>query len=308
MHIAHNKVLRIVFRPLIWLTKCVGEHHPTLLVKIRYYVRFHKRLDIEKPSTLNEKILFLSLKTDTTKWTSLADKYEVRGYVEECGLGSILTRLYAHWNSEIEVNFDNLPDQFVIKSVQGSGDVIIVHDKSQLDRVKVMKLIHIMLNDRFGALEGGKHYLRINPSVIVEELLPVTSENANSLIDYKIWCFNGKPEFIMTCSSRTADSVCLGLYDKDWNYHPEYMVFSNDYQEEKTLIAKPENLETMLQYASILASGFPVVRVDLYDIQNKIYFGEMTFTSLGGLMDYYSEGFQKLAGEMIDISQIPTIK
>lgn len=306
MHIAHNKILRVVFRPLIWMTKWLGEHNPTLLVKIRYFVRFHRRLNLKKPKTLNEKILYLSLKTDTSAWTRLADKYTVREYVKNRGLEDSLTKMYAHWISEKDVSFEELPEQFVIKSVQGSGDVIIVRDKSKMNKEDVLKQIQVMLHESFGALEGGKHYLRIKPSVIVEEMLPTI--NGSSLTDYKIWCFNGVPEYIMTCSSRTSDSVCLGLYDRDWHYHPEYMVFSKSYREEKTLIPQPDNLDKMLSYASILSEGFPVVRVDLYNIEGVIYFGEMTFTSLGGLMDYYSDDFQRLAGDIIDISKVHKVK
>lgn len=97
MHIAHNKYLRVLFRPVIWGAEWLGRTNPKLLVKIRYRVRFHKRLNLNSPQTLNEKILYLSLCTDTTQWTRLADKYSVRDYVRECGFEDTLTKLYAHW-------------------------------------------------------------------------------------------------------------------------------------------------------------------------------------------------------------------
>ena len=247
-----------------------------------------------------KKILYLSLCTDTSEWTRWSDKYSVRKYVEDCGLNENLVKIYAHWVNEQDIDFKNLPNSFVIKSVQGCGDIILVNDKNTIDESDIREKIELMLHERYGALEGGKHYLRIEPAIIVEELLPI--ENGQSLIDYKIWCFNGKPEFILTCSNRFKGGVYLGSYDKDWNYRQNDMVFSKEHPEEKEPLAKPENLDKMLEIAENLAKPFPCVRVDLYNINSKIYFGEMTFTSLGGLMDYYSKDFQLMAGNMIDLN------
>lgn len=305
MHIAQNKVLKNVLSPFVAYTKWLGRRNPELLLKIRYYFRFHKKLNLKDPKTLNEKILYLSLKTDTSSWTRLADKYAVREYVEDCGFEDILTKLYAYWRSEAEVDFDGLPESFVIKSVQGCGDVIIVKDKSHIDIKTLSKPIRHMLHERYGALEGGSHYLRITPGIIVEELLPLEDENYP--VDYKIWCFNSNVAGIMTCSSRTNDSVCLGFYDTDWVYHPEYMIFSKEHSEELEPLPRPKNLDRMISIAEKLSEGFPCVRVDLYNFEGKIYFGEMTFTSLGGMMDYYTDEFQNMAGGMIDLNKVKMI-
>lgn len=304
MHIAHDKYLSIVFRPLIWATKWLGTHHPTLLMRIRYFARFHKRLNLRNPRTLNEKILYLSLKTDTTEWTRLADKYAVRGYVEERGLADTLVKLYAYWREESEVDLDSLPDQFVIKSVQGSGDVIIVHDKKQLDRHQVASQMHKMFHERYGALEGGRHYLRIKPAVIVEELLPVDeTEHSTSLTDYKIWCFNGEPYNILVLGNRTKTS-CEGLvYDLNWNPHPECCV-PNGAFEIVDNFKRPENLEELLDVARKLSAGHPQVRCDLYSINGKIYFGEMTMTSYGGLMNYFTEELLEKMGDQINLEGV----
>lgn len=306
MHITQNSFLKTAFKPLISVTKWLGKNNPETLVKIRYFVRFHKFLNLDNPKTLNEKILYLSLRTDTTEWTRLSDKYNVRKYVEDCGLKENLVQLYAHWTNENEIDFSSLPDSYVIKSAQGCGDIILVKDKKTIDESNIREKLKPMLSERYGALEGGKHYLRIEPAVIVEELLPI--ENGQSLTDYKIWCFNGKPEFILTCSNRFKDGVHLGSYDKYWNYRPSDMMFSKEHLEEKEPLVKPENLDKMLEVAEKLAKPFPCVRVDLYNINGTIYFGEMTFTSLGGLMDYYTDEFQKLAGSQIDLSKVKVIR
>lgn len=300
MHITQNNFLKVALKPLIYITKWLGRNYPETLLKLRYLARFHKFLNLNNPITLNEKILYLSLRTDTIEWTRLSDKYSVRKYVEECGLKEHLVQIYDHWTNENDINFTKLPNSFVIKSVQGCGDIILVKEKKTLNENYVREKLKPMLYERYGALEGGQHYLRIDPAIIVEELLPIT--DGNSLTDYKIWCFNGKPEFILTCSNRFKSGVHLGSYDANWNYRKNDMIFSKSHPEEKIPLPKPDNFEIMMNMAEKLAKPFPCVRVDLYNINGKIYFGEMTFTSLGGLMDYYTEEFQRTAGNMIDLN------
>lgn len=302
MHIANNKYLRIIFKPLIWVTKWLGTTNPTLLMKIRYWVRFHKKLDLNNPQTINEKILFLSLKTDTTLWTQLADKYAVREYVEERGLSNILAELYAYWTDESDVDINSLPNQFVLKSVQGCGDVIIVRDKRIINLKDLKKKIHTMFNERYGALEGGKHYLRIKPAIIAEELLPFENNtNSDSLTDYKIWCFNGKPYVIFVFGNRKGLYVETMIYDLDWNPHPEYYNRNTNYYIVDNF-ARPANFEIMLEIASKLSDGLPQVRCDLYNINGKIYFGEMTMTAYGGMMNNYTDELMLKMGEQIDLT------
>lgn len=304
MRISTHPVLSIILAPIIWLAKFFGKNYPILLIKLRYFVRFHKCLNLKEPKTLNEKILYMSLKTDTTIWTRLADKYNVRGYIEECGLSDILVPLYGYWDNANQIDFDSLPNGFVLKTTQGSGDIIIVTDKSKINKSKVISQMNKSVNIRYGELEGGKHYMRIKPGIIVEGLLENDKESlkySSSIIDYKIWCFNGVPYYIWTCCNRDSEGADVMTYDTSWVAHPEYSVFNKHYRE-GIIMRKPDNLDDMLTIAVQLSKPFPVVRVDLYNIGGKIYFGEMTFTSLGGLMDFYTEEFQLLAGNLIDIN------
>ena len=294
----------IYFTPLVYITKCLGKIFPELLVRIRYLVRFRKFLNLNDPKTLNEKILYLSLKTDTSEWTRLADKYHVREYVKECGLDDILVKCYGFWKKAADIDFSKLPNSFVLKTVQGSGDIILVKDKHKLNINETQKNIDIAVNTRYGELEGGKHYMRIKPAIIAEELLfndKISQIYSTSIIDYKIWCFNGKAHYIWTCCNRDKAGTDVMTYDLEWNAHPEYSVFTNHYRK-GNVIPKPLNFDRMINIAEKLAKPFPVVRVDLYNIGGIIYFGEMTFTSLGGLMNFYSDEFQTLAGSMINLN------
>ena len=294
----------MVLRPVIWVAEWFGKHYPVQLVRIRYFIRFHKRLNLDDPKTLNEKILYLSLKTDTSLWTKCADKYEVRDYVKSKGLEDILVKLYGVWDNPNDIDTALLPDQFILKTTHGSGDVVIVEDKSKVDWKLIKKDFVKKFKKGYGALEGGIHYMRIKPRLIAEELLQNDSESqkhSSSLIDYKIWCFNGKAYYIWTCSNRINGKMDVMTYDRDWIAHPEFSIFDKKHPRGE-LIPKPHNFEKMLSVAEKLAEGFPVVRVDLYNIAGKIFLGELTFTSTGGMMYYFSPEFLRHAGDLIDLN------
>ena len=310
MHIRTNPRLNKIFKPVIMFCEWLGVHHPILLARIRYYARFKKPLHLKNPQTLNEKILFLSLKTDTTLWTRCADKYEVRDYVKECGLEDILIPLVGVWEHATDIDFNKLPDEFVLKATHGSGDIKVVTDKTKLDIPKIVDEFEEDLKHQYGALESGHHYMRIHTRMIAEELIhndPETAKISSSIIDYKIWCFNGKVHWLWACANRDEHTTEVMTYDTEWNAHPEYSIFENDYRHGE-ILPKPKNLEKMIEVAEKLAKPFPCVRVDLYNIDGKIYFGELTFTSYGGLQDFYTDEFQMLAGSQIDLTGVKTIR
>jgi hypothetical protein len=144
------------------------------------------------------------------------------------------------------------------------------------------------------------HYLKIQPLIIAEEYLKEKSSNSSTLIDYKIWCFNGKPFSVWACYDRKDDYVYVGTYDFDWNYHPEGSVFDNHYRK-GVLLPKPKTLGQMFHYAEVLSKPFPQVRVDLYEVNGKVYFGELTFTSFGGMMDFYTPEYLLEMGEKVSL-------
>lgn len=282
-------------------------HFPEILVRIRYFERFHKFLNLENPKTLNEKILYLSLRTNTDIWTTLSNKYDVRAWVCSKGLNDILIPLYQYVKSGERINETLLPafGGFVVKTTHGCGDVRIFKDKSAFVQEEVLDYFKPLLNTIYGALEGGKHYMRIRPGLIIEKLL-INDEDSlkysSSLIDYKFWCFNGRPHFCMVCTNRSPKSLELLVYDEHWEAHPEYIVQGHGHMVGNP-IPKPCNYDRMIEICCILSKDFPCVRVDLYNLKGTIYFGEMTFTSLGGMMNYYTDDFQLKAGSLIRLDK-----
>ncbi len=277
---------------------------PLNVAKLRYMYIMHKIPNFKNPKDLNEKINWMKFYGDTSKWAQLSDKYAVREYIENIGLGNTLVKLYGKWDKVEDIEWDKLPNQFVMKVNNGSGDVKVVRDKSQLDIEATRAYFAKMLQRPFGRTSGELHYANIKPCIIAEELLDTTTQpcHSSSLIDYKIWCVNGKPYYTWACSNREQYFASVGLYDMDWNYHPEYSVFTHHYREAKELVPKPSCFAEMMETASKLSEGFPVVRVDLYEVNGKVYFGEMTFTSQGGYMDFYTSDFLKMIGDKIDLN------
>ena len=285
-------------------------HFPVTICKIRFRKIFGRKMDLKNPKDINEKILWLSLYSDISEWSRMADKYAVRSYVEELGLGDCLVKLYGKWDKAEDIEWDKLPNQFVLKTNNGSGTVKLVTDKTKLDIPAITRLMDEWLHKKVASTTTEFHYDSIKPCIIAEELLDFSKDPNESIsaIDYKIWCFNGKAYYVWTCANRDEESTDVALFDREWNYLPEKSVFNKHYREQKVLVSKPKNLVKMLDVAEKLAKPFPVVRVDLYNIDGRIYFGEMTFTSLGGTMDFYTQECLYEMGNLIDISGVKKVR
>lgn len=302
MHITIKKSTRIIFAPLIKFTEWLGSNYPVILVRIRYFARFRKFVNLKNPRDLNEKILYLKLFSDTSVWTELADKYKVRDYVKSCGLEETLVKLYGVWFKADDFYLKDLPESFILKANNGDGkgSNLIVKIKAEWNELELRKIIKGWLKKKnVGALASEPHYKGIVPCVIAEELLPL-EKGDKSLIDYKIWCFNGKPYYIWACSDRDNYGTDVMTYDLSWNPMPEASVFDSRYRKGE-IIAKPKNLNKMLEVAEALAKPFPQVRIDLYNVNGKVYFGETTFTSLGGMMNFYTADFLLEMGNLVDV-------
>ena len=269
---------------------------PRLIISALYFRKYHRRINLKKPLLFHDKIMWMSLHTDTTEWSRLADKYAVREYVKEKVGEGILTKLYGVYHTADEIDFDALPDQFVLKTNNGCTSNLIVRDKSKLDVNEVKKKLDYWLNLPYGELSGQPHYVKISPKLIIaEELLVPTESPSVGLIDYKFNCFDGVPVSCAAYSNRKegTNKASKMLYDMDWNPHPECYE-SGTLQE----LPKPDTFEEMKEIAAKLSRGFPYVRVDLYSINKRPIFGEMTFTP--GYTTYTTE-YHRVLGDLIKL-------
>lgn len=280
----------------------LGNVSPACLAKFIYFSIFKRRLNLKNPKDLNEKINWLKFNSDTSMWSKLADKYRVREYILEKGMPELLTKLYGVWENADDIDFNLLPEKFVLKTNHGCGDVIIVRDKTKINTSEIKATLNRSLKNRYGKIQAEPHYLKIKPCIIAEELLQNDLPNiSSSIIDYKVFCFNGKANHILCFYNRTKQTVMVENHDLEWRFHPEWHRENHHYLGGNNQIPKPKSLNQLIETAEKLAEGFPQVRVDLYIANNKIYFGEMTFTSMGGYMTYYTPDFLLRTGMLIKI-------
>lgn len=286
--------------------------HFTKYVLSNYWLRdFGYSLDWENPKNLNEKIQWLILYSDTTEWTRLADKVLVRDYVKAKGLGHLLVPMLGVWGNAADIDFDKLPNKFVLKCNHDSASVRVLDKNVGFDRAQLIEDFNNKLRVKFGYLSCEPHYNKIKPLVMAEEFLHLDGLGISSTpIDYKIWCFNGEPSFIWVAYNRdnVHGHVDVEQYDLDWQYHHEWGNYTTHYQDGGGKVPRPKSLDEMLEAARILSKSFPEVRVDFYDVAGKCYFGEMTFTSDCGRMPFFSKEFLLTLGSKVNLSLAPKKK
>lgn len=276
----------------------LGHYFPEKLLKDWYKAIFHEDINLDAPRNICEKICWMKLHADTSLWTRCADKYAVRKYVEERGLGSTLNELYGVYEDATEINFDLLPEQFVLKTNNGGGgnNVIIVQSKPTLNIKGTANQLNGWLKHKIGYRWVEPHYRGIKPLVIAEKYLQPEAEES-SLLDYKFYCFDGRVHSVFFCSDRSfGESVHYSTYDLDWHYQPEKTI--SKYRTDK-IYAKPRSLDKMIEYSSILSKGIPFVRVDWYEIDGEPVFGEMTFTPGGGFLQFHSMDYLIELGDQL---------
>lgn len=287
----------------LWIL--LGRISPKLISVIMYYHTFGKWPNLKNPQDANEKIQWMKFFSDTSSWSVLADKYAVREFVKDRGYEDTLVNLLAKWERPEDISFNNISaDSIILKTNNGTGDVVIVRDLKNANIQQIRKHFAHNIVPWEAYKLGEPHYIKIKPCIIGEEVLDSSKQaiQSTSLIDYKIWCADGKPMYIFTCHNRDSNNVCENmLFDIEWNALPDALHYEKHSLRAKTLIPKPKTLDYMLKMASDLSRGFPLVRVDLYEVDGKVYFGEMTMTPAGGYNYSYSQEIMLAIGQNVTL-------
>lgn len=262
------------------------------------YFRNHgKYPDLDNPVDFNEKVMWLVhnvYRNDPTV-TRCVDKFEMRGYLKEKGFGHLLPKIYGVWDRPGEIDWDSLPDRFVLKCTHGCGCNIFCTDKQKLDRRDAKRKLRRWLRINFAWYYGEVNYEHVKPRIYCEELL---SDGLNTQpVDYKVMCFNGEPKMYMVCTER-ATGAKFSFTDTEYNR----LAVEVGLHSGGTLPPRPASLSEMTQYAARISEPFPFVRVDFYDINGRIYVGEMTFSPLGCAIDYIRDDMLLTMGGWLDIS------
>lgn len=291
-----KKKVKVLFLSLLTLIS------PKLNTKFLYSRRFGRNLDLDNPKTSNEKILWLKLNTyyKNPLVTQCADKYRVREYVEKCGCGEILNELYGVYKNVDEIDFGSFPEKFVLKSNYGFSMNLVCRNKSDMDIVATKKLLKSWLKSKQHLLKSEIHYADIPRRIICEKF--IETKNGGAPDDYKIYCCNGKPYYVMVCIGRDKGKPKFYYFDIYGNLQREMtrdgLEASADFRYDI-----PDGWNNMIKYAEVLSAPFPFVRADFYLEYGKVIFGELTFTPAAGLDIYKLEYTDRLLGDLINIGK-----
>ena len=273
--------------------------HPFFLIpddiylKIKYRIKTGKKLNLKNPVLFDEKIQWLKLYNRQPNYPNLVDKYEVRKYIAETIGEEYLIPSYGVWDSFDEIPFDKLPNEFVLKCTHDCASVYICKDKKAIDMQKLRKKFnkHLSLNYFWNRREWV--YKSIKPRITAEKLM--VDESGTELKDYKIYCFNGESKIIEVIFNRFTNEPKENFYSPKWEYQP---LTTGDYATDQNIeIKKPECLDKMLDLAKKLSEKMIHVRVDFYVINEKIYFGELTFYNAGGHSEFNPPEWNKIFGD-----------
>lgn len=275
--------------------------YPEATLKFEYKRQTGYNLNINNPCSYNEKLQWLKLHWYDPEATRCADKYLVRQYVKERGLGYILNDLYGVYENIDDIDIEQLPNEFVMKVTHGCGQNLICTDKSKLnwgfEKKKFKKWLK--KSHYYDSLEWV--YRDIKPRIIVEKLIKTADGKPPK--DYKIFCFNGEPKCLFVASDRGI-ATKFDFYDCNWNL----LQVKQHYPNSGKIFSKPKELEKVLEYARVLSKGFPHVRVDFYIENGAIIFGECTFFHFSGSQKFEPREFDYILGEYLDLSCIDRIK
>ena len=272
----------------IWIKFLYGNHWmPTILyLTMRYYVEIGEIPNLIKPLNYNEKINWLKMMDHNDKYFDLVDKYEVKDYVSKKIGSRYVVPTLAIWNDVDDIKLDILPDKFVLKCTHDSGSVVICTNKSSFDIEDAKTRLNKSFRQNHYWWGREWAYKNVKPRIIAEQYIEDYDGNT---VDYKIWCFHGKPKVIEVIYDRFTEYKCQ-IFDINWN---KINCVVGKEQDNSRIINKPECLNKLLELAEKLSCGFTFIRIDFYIINDKIYFGEMTF--------YPGSGIEKIEPEEFNI-------
>lgn len=294
-NIIKSRELRIKILTLLdWVPNSV-------MLRLQYWLQTGRRLNLKNPKRFTEKLQLYKMKYRNKNMLRCTDKYEVRGFIEEKGLSDILIPIVGIYNSVEEIHYSSLPQQFVAKTTDGGGgnQVFICKDKDKISEQYFFDKLNAWMNMPKSKQSGREwayenHYPR---RILIEEMI---GNGKDDLIDYKFICFNGKVSYVYGITDRHLGvSAQFGIYNSNFN---KLNVDRCDERHQEKVLSKPKNYDKMKFVAEQLSKEFPHVRVDLYNINGDIYFGELTFYDGSGYMSFNPDSFDEELGRNFNIS------
>lgn len=296
-----NKIVKYIKRPSNILLYLMNKNFFKWIpdekyITIKYKLEMNQKLNLKEPKTFNEKLQWLKLYDRKPEYTKMVDKYEAKKYVANIIGKKYIIPTLGVWDKFEDIEFDKLPKQFVLKPTHTSGNVFICKDKEKINYKQLRKMINKWLKRDYYLVHREWPYKNIKPKIIAEQYM--VDDSGMKLKDYKFFCFNGIAQTILVCSNRNGSFKNTNFYDINWNLQP----FTREkHKNSNEQIKKPKNLDEMITVAEKLSKDIPFVRVDLYEINGKVYFGELTFYPSSGFEGFEPEEWDKKLGDMLEL-------
>lgn len=267
-----------------------------MYIQLNYFAHFKRFCNLNEPKTYNEKLNWLKIHDRNPLYTTLVDKYEVKKYVDEI-LGGYTIPTLGVWNRFDDIDFNQLPNQFVLKCTHDSEGLVIVKDKSTLDIQKAKEKIEAALKQNFYYIGREWPYKNVEPRIIAE---PYLEDHVDGeLRDYKFFCFNGQPKLMFVASDRIKNATKFDYYDLEFNH----LNIVQKYPNAGAPLRKPITFEKMIEFSKVLSENFPHVRVDFYEVDGHLYFGELTFYHFSGFMPFKPSKWDEIMGSWLTLPQ-----
>jgi len=268
-------------------------------LRVIYYLEMGEKLNLDNPQKFTEKLQWLKLYDRKPIYTRMVDKITVKEYVSNIIGDRYIIPTLGIWNHFDEIDFSKLPDEFVLKTNHGSGGsgVIICHDKANFNYDLARKTLEDGLRRNTYYKYREWPYKNVTPRLFAEKLIGESSDKNVSLNDYKFYCFNGKPQIVMFSSGRFNNNLTFDYYNMNW----EKLPLMWDKPNSDIVATKPSNFSEMIDICELLSKDIPHVRVDLYSVNNKVYFGEMTFFDASGYSKFEPANWNRLLGDFLKL-------
>lgn len=299
-----NKIVKYIKKPSNVLLYLMNKNFFKWIpdekyIKIKYKLEMNQKLNLKEPRTFNEKLQWLKLYDRKPEYTKMVDKYEAKKYVADIIGEEYIIPTLGVWDKFEDIDFTKLPNQFVLKPTHASGNVFICKNKDEIDYKKLKKTVQKWLKRNYYLVHREWPYKNVKPRIIAEEYM---EDQIGELIDYKVYAFNGQCDYVMVCFDRIKGETKFIYYDRNWNIKKEFSKDGIKYGD-TIKIEKPKNLDKMFEFAEILSKNIPFIRVDFYESNGNLYFGELTFYPSAGFDNTRTKDCQEYLDKELKVGE-----
>ena len=299
-----KKYMDYILHPIKIINRLAGKNiikmSDRAYLKLLYRERMGKKFNLDNPQTFNEKLNWLKLNDRKDIYTTMVDKYEAKKYVADLIGEEYIIPTIGKWNHFDEIDFDKLPEQFVLKCTHDSGGLSICKSKGSFNKEEAKNKINKSLKKNYYYASREWPYKNVKPRIIAEPYLE--NQKGKGLIDYKFFCFNGTPKFLYISEGlENHETASISFLDMEFKKAKKK---KKDYKEYEEIPKEPVNFEKMKELSKILSKGIAFLRVDFYEIEGRIYFSELTFYPCSGFIPFEPEEYDKIIGDMLILPKI----